>query len=179
MASPRPVRISRRPPVSTSPSRPAARPAFVPNLAAIGRARRLFSLYAIALGAILAITLALSFTGPAPAAQADPLVPVGLAMLTLALAAVGLVLTFGRTPSGVRFADEELWVRERSGKIRRFPAPPATRMSVEERYPSGFLTASPTHLVRLAPPNGRARRYVLEVGILPGPFATPLDRERP
>ncbi|MCI4330485.1 MAG: hypothetical protein L3K19_01375 [Thermoplasmata archaeon] len=148
------------------------------NDAALRRARRLFTLYGGALAAIFGITLGLSYTGPVPVAEANPLVPLGLSLLTLALAAAGLWLTFGRTPSAVRIADDELWVRERGGRVRRFPAPPATRLWVEEQYPAGPLTPAPTELVRLTPPDGRARHYVFESGLLYGPFSPPLGRGR-
>jgi hypothetical protein len=178
MTPPRPVRIARRPsaPGGGSLGRPSDRNDFVANGAALHRARRLFTLYGISLAIIFAFTLGLSYTGPAPLAQADPLAPATLGLLTVLLGCVGLALTFGRTPAGVRIEDEELWVRERGGRIRRFPAPPATRVWVEERYPAGFLTPGATELIRLAPPNGRVRRYVLESGLLSGAFAPPQDR---
>lgn len=177
MAAPRAVRITRRSATAAAPPRSggSALPQFAENRAGLCRARRLFVVYGVALAAILALTLALSFSGPTPAASRTPTEPWGLVGLAAALGAVGGLLTFGRTPTAVAVSGEELWVRERGGRVRRFPAPPSTRLAVEERYPSGWLAPAPTELVRISPPDGRTRRYIVESSLLTGRFTTSPD----
>jgi hypothetical protein len=186
MAAPRAVRIPRRPlpPTPADASRsvpvregfasaetPFAPPGeYVPNSGSLTRAHRLLALYLLALVVLYAIFAGLTLASSDSGTRSNSAILIGLAIVGVVLGVFGLRLTVGRTPVALRVAGEQLWVRERSGRVRRFPAPPSTKIYVAERYPASVLSPKRTELVELAPSEGRRRRYVLDRGLLTGTF---------
>ena len=167
MAAPRAVRISR--PASGTATEPGHRrggPAtrFQPNRGGTARAWRLFAVYAIALLAIYLLFLALALTSPVEGVRDNALPWLYLSVVTAALAAAGWLLTLGRTPSGAILRSEELVVRERTGRLRRFPAHALSERKVVHRYSPSLLGPQATEFVELRTSDRGRRTYLVGEG---------------
>ena len=161
MSSPRPVRISRRPsaPAAVGDVRSTNGGVWVGNRAAERRAARLFGLFVLVLIAIYAVFLGLAEStrglGTAPIAWGI------FSLLAVVLAVWGWTITFGRTPRGAQRRDTEILVRERLGRIRRFPIAAARNARVVQHYASGIVGPDPTEVVEIMAADRSNRTYVV------------------
>jgi hypothetical protein len=135
------------------------------------RAVRTYGLFLAALLAIYGIFLGSFLTAPETGVRSN-LSGYGLfSLLLVAIGLIGFVLTVWRAPREIRASDSEIVVRERSGRERRFPRGPGFVVSVLKRYPEGPFSEGPTEMVRVSLPDGTARIYLVNEGLIPA--ATP------
>ena len=130
----------------------------VPNSAGTSRASRTFIFFLVALAAIYAVFLSYavtsSTTGAGSAVEGILTVSVVVAL------AVGWVVTLGQTPTMAWVEYGELVVRERTGRMRRFPMD-NLRVHVLRSNGSGFLGPSPTEYVEVAASGAPGRTYLV------------------
>jgi len=163
----RPVRIPRAQARAIRPAvapEPGAR--FVENRSGWVRAQRLFLLFASALTGLYLAILAEALLAT-PGLSSDV---VALGILTVAAAGcllAGASVTITRAPRGIWWTGEEMVVRERFGRPRRYPKASATL--VAHRYPAGFLAPGPTEIVEVVPRSGRRMTYLVDEGLLTEP----------
>jgi hypothetical protein len=158
VAASRAVRIAR------SSRRSGASTAFIPNHAGERRAWRLFATYLLALAVIYALFLGLALTSPSPGPRDDTAAWASLTLLAAALAGGGWTITLGRAPRGAALVGGDLAVRERWGRVRRFPAGSEAHRRVVHHYPSGILGPDATEMVELVAVDRSRRTYLVGEG---------------
>jgi hypothetical protein len=160
----RPVRISRPsvPAAATGAERSAAFAlGWVPNRAGEARARRLFGLFVVVLVAIYASFVVLA---AASASSGIRSAPVAWGIFTLLAALLGLwgwTITFGKTPRGAQRRDDDILVRERLGKVRRFPVESTKAPRVVQHYGASALGPEATQVVQILTRERRPREYLV------------------
>ncbi|MCI4357023.1 MAG: hypothetical protein L3K18_07785 [Thermoplasmata archaeon] len=178
MASPRPVRIARKPAEglprkATDPDEAGRRfwdadigahGDFEPNHAGSGRAYRLYVMFGTALVFIFILFAALAATSPAPGVAHNSTVYAWLLIVTLFLGAVGAFVTILRAPKGATFSTEGVVITDRLGRRRRWPAPPTLSTRIVHRYPGGLLGFEATELVELSDNAGHSAQYLVGRG---------------
>jgi hypothetical protein len=175
--NPRAVRIARKPSgVSEGTSSPAP-PAVLPrdehgdlilpkhgNRAGLRRARRLLVLYLAGLlvgyGAIVALLASSPYVG----VRTNAILYVFLSVLAAGSACAGYLLTVGRAPWTVYVDGSDLVVRERFGRVRRFPIRDDLRVRFTQVSGPSFLSPEPTETVRISTKKIAAHEYVVERG---------------
>jgi len=157
MGAPRAVRIARAP----AGSAPLA---FVPNTAGQARASNLFLGYLVLLLVIFLVFIGLAYTSPSPGPRSDTSAWAVLALLGIGLAIGGWTITLGRAPRGAVVRGEEIAVRERLGRVRRFPVGDAAHLRVVHHYPAGFLSPEATEMVELVAADRSRRTYLVGSG---------------
>ena len=152
MPEPRAVRISRPSGggVTDGPARRAAfAGAWTPNRAAEGRAARLFGLFLGMLVVIYVVFLGIAELGTQSGARSAPGAWAVFSLVAVLLAGWGWWITYGRTPRAAQKREGDLLVRERLGRIRRFPLDTAAAPRVVQHYEAGWLGPEPTEFVEL------------------------------
>jgi hypothetical protein len=129
-----------------------------PNRAGGQRAFRTFLVFVVGLAAIYALFLAYD-VAVAPAATEATVSGFLTVSVVLALA-VGWWVTLGQTPTVAWVERGELVVRERTGRLRRFPTDDL-RIHVLRPNGSGLLGPEPTEFVELSVPGGPRRTYLV------------------
>jgi hypothetical protein len=179
-AASRPVRIARRPPAApVGAELPAAEAAPTPgprrrddgpelpphgNRAGFRRARRLLVLYLIGLLIGYATVSSLIASSPYAAVRDDWVLYVFLSVLAAVSAIAGYILTVGRAPWAVYVDGRDLVVRERFGRVRRFPIDAGLEVRYTQSSGPSFLSPEPTDTVQIRSRRGRVREYVVEKG---------------
>jgi hypothetical protein len=178
MASPRPVRIARKPAEATVrrvvdpdeagrrfwDAQVGAHGDFEPNRAGSGRAYRLYVMFGIALILIFVLFAALAATSPSPGVAHNTSVYAWLLVVTLVLGALGAFITILRAPRGAAFTTEGVVITDRLGRRRRWPPPPALHTKIVHRYPGGLLGLEATELVELSDDAGHSAQYLVGRG---------------
>jgi hypothetical protein len=137
------------------------------NRSGTQRAVRTYVAFLVALIMIYAIFLFSLSTAPYPGPRSNW---TGYGFLSLALALIGAYgfgLTVLRAPKDLRAGATEVIVRERTGRVQRFPTGPGYLVSVLKRYPAGPFSEEPTEIVRVSLPSGSARIYLVDQGFFP------------
>jgi hypothetical protein len=169
MAAGRPIRIPRHPGTAAGraePLSPGPSGVYRENRSGTQRARRLFSVHLVSLAVLFGALLGLVARGPGGLASNTLLLAV-LGVIGAAIGAVGWLVTLGQTPRGIWDGDRRLVVHERLGRRREYPPVREVGVSVARRFGAGWLSASPTEIVRLKDPSGHPRTYLLEEGLVP------------
>jgi hypothetical protein len=171
VSQPRPVRIS-RPVASVPPSGDDQRAAFsvgwVPNRAGEARARRLFGLFTVVLIVIYGAFIGLAALGPSSGVRSAPVAWGIFTLLAVLLGLWGWTLTFGKTPRSAQRREADLLVRERTGRIRRFPVESTRSMRVVQHYSGGVLGPDATEVVELLSRERSRREYLVGEGYFQG-----------
>jgi hypothetical protein len=164
MSQPRPVRISRAA-AAGAPSGEGKRAAFavgwVQNQAGEARARRLFGLFVVVLLVIYGAFVGLATAGSSSGVRSAPAAWAIFTLLAVLLGLWGWSLTFGKTPRSAQRREGDLLVRERMGRVRRFPVESAFSMRVVQRYHAGVLGPQATEVVELLTRERRSREYLV------------------
>jgi hypothetical protein len=156
------VRISRAPPgdaVIGGDRRASFAGAWVLNRAAEARARRLFGLFLVVLLAIYVL-----FVGIAEAGSGVRSAPAAWVLFTVmagVLAVWGWSITFGLTPRSAQRREGDVLVRERMGRVRRFPAATALTPRIVQHSDAGLLGPEPTEVVELITRERARRTYIV------------------
>jgi len=146
---------------------------FAPNRSGTMRAHRLFVFFVGATLLLLLFLIALVLTSPSSGVRNDPLDYGLFAAISLVLIVASYALALLPAPRGVARASGALLVTERTGKVRRMRADPASlRPVVLRRYPPGPLNDAPVVLVEVAASNGSRRAYLVDEGLI-GPSTPP------
>lgn len=164
MATPRSIRIPRRPVAAPRIAPAPGDERFVPNAAGTARAVRLFVAFLALLLVIylLFVGLALSTRGASPAGNA---IAWGIfSAFAAGFAISGWTITLGRAPRGFWRRSGELAVKERLGRVRRFPANGVPK--VAKRFGAGPLGPEPTIFVELTGTDGAKRTYLVGEGTI-------------
>jgi hypothetical protein len=179
-AGSRPVRIARR--AVPAPSDPSTAPGADPsprrspsaegadplpphgNRAGLRRARRLLLLYLVGLLLGYAVVTIAVASSPYAGVRTDLWLYVFLSVLAAASAIGGYLLTVGRAPWAVYVVGSDLVVRERFGRVRRFPIDPSLQVRYTQSSGPSFLSPEPTDTVRIRAKRGPVREYVVEKG---------------
>jgi hypothetical protein len=163
LSQPRPVRITRS--VGTDPSGEARRAAFagawVRNRAAETRAGRLFGLFLVVLVVIYAWFVALAELGNHSGVLSAPVAWGVFSLLALLLAVWGWSITYGHTPKSAQRREGEILVRERLGRIRRFPIESVTTLKVAQHNGASLLGPEPTQFVEILSRERVRRTYLV------------------
>lgn len=171
----RTIRIGRRPApdpngphsAGPDPERDPFAPVQLPthgNRAGLRRVRRLAALYLAGLALVYLLVTSLAASSPYPGVR-DNLVLYGLlSAIGAASAVVGYVTTLRRAPFAIYTEGETLIVRERFGRVRRFPIDPTLRVELVRRRERGLLDPEPTETVRIGSGRLPTREYILEAG---------------
>ena len=128
------------------------------NSAGYDRAFRTLVLFIIALAAIYAVFMVYSAT--AAVTGGTPVVPVTLTISVVVVLVVGWWVTLGQAPKTAWLEAGELVVRERTGRVRRFPMA-ALRIHVLRSNGVGLLGPVPTEFVEVAAPGGPRGTYLV------------------
>jgi hypothetical protein len=128
----------------------------------------LFGLYGGALVAIYLVFVGLSLSSPIEGVRDNAFAWGYLSVVTVALAIAGWFLTLGRTPTGAVRRPDELVVRERTGRLRRFPGHVLDEPRVVHRYAASFLGPQPTEFIELRTADGARRTYLVGEGFFEG-----------
>ncbi|MCI4353399.1 MAG: hypothetical protein L3K14_08500 [Thermoplasmata archaeon] len=132
----------------------------VSNSAGSSRAFRTFLLFVVALGAIYGVFLAYSATSSVTGGS--PSVAGILTGSVVVALVVGWWVTLGQTPTVAWLERGELVVRERTGRLRRFPRDDL-RIHVLRTNGGGFLGPTPTEFVEVATIGGARRTYLVGI----------------
>ena len=111
------------------------------------------------------VFVGLSATSSSSGVRNNPGIYGTLTVFMLALSVIGFLVTLARAPRSLAWRDDQLVVRERLGKLRRFHRD-GLRASVLFRYPRSFLAADPTELVTITDETGRRHHYLVGQGTL-------------
>jgi hypothetical protein len=164
VSQPRPVRIS-RPNAAVAPSGDERRVSFavgwVRNQAGEARARRIFGLFLGVLLVIYAAFAGLAAFGAGSGLRAAPVAWGIFTLLAALLALWGFALTFGKTPRSAQRRDADILVRERLGRIRRFPVESAASLRVVEHHTASFLGPLATQVVEIQSRERRRSEYLV------------------
>jgi hypothetical protein len=128
----------------------------------------LFGLYAGGLVLLYLLFVGLSLSSPVPGVRENVAAWAYLTVVTAVLGATGWVVTLGRTPSGAVLRTGELVVRERTGRLRRFPANVLADPKVVHRYGASFLGPEATEFIELRTSDGTRRTYLVGEGFFEG-----------
>jgi hypothetical protein len=162
VSQPRPVRIARSASYGKGEARrPGVAGGWVANRAAERRARRLFGLFLLVLVLIYLAFVGLGELGSSSGLRSAPAAWVVFSALAAGLAAWGWFLTLGRTPRSALVREGEILVRERLGRVRRFPVEWAVAPRVVQQYPASFLGPEPTEVVEVAGSDRVRRTYLV------------------
>ena len=167
MAAPRSVRIPKRADAPAGPMSSTTDPAkettrFVVNTAGTARAIRLFWVFGGLLAVVYILFVGLAFASHPAAPGSDPAAWGLFTLLAVLFAVSGWWITLGRTPRGAWIRDDELAVKERLGRVRRFPR--TTAPHVARRYGVSPLGPEPTEFVELTERDGVKRTYLVGKG---------------
>jgi hypothetical protein len=178
--NPRAVRIARKPSpdpdgavAPAAPSAPAlgARDEFgdllLPkhgNRAGLRRARRLLLLYLAGLLVGYGAIVALLASSPYEGVRTNTILYLFLSVLAAGSACAGYLLTVGRAPWAVYVDSADLVVRERFGRVRRFPIDDSLRVRFTQTSGPSFLSPEATETVRISTKKIPAHEYVVERG---------------
>ncbi|MCI4360143.1 MAG: hypothetical protein L3J91_00405 [Thermoplasmata archaeon] len=163
MSQPRPVRIARSAAVDApgEARRTAFAGAWVRNRAGELRAGRLFGLFVVVLIAIYAWFVGLALLGSHAGLLTAPAAWGLFTVVAVVLALWGWSITYGRTPKGAQRREGEILVRERMGRIRRFPIESVAGIKIAQHYPASFLGPEPTEFVELLTRERMRRTYLV------------------
>ncbi len=171
MASPRPVRIPRGRPTASPAGAGAPAPArpyaveIRPNTSGTRRARRVATLFLVAMAALYGILVAFDRLAPG---GSRPSATAGLELfsaIAVVIAAAGVLLSLANAPRAVELRPEATIVVGRFGNRREFPPVGELETRLLRRYPTGLLSPTPVEVVELSGPRG-TRAYLMEPGIL-------------
>ncbi|HEV2520626.1 MAG TPA: hypothetical protein VGX00_08470 [Thermoplasmata archaeon] len=137
------------------------------NRSGTQRAVRTFVTFLVGLLAIYGLFLGSFLTAPEIGVRSNPVEYLAFTAVLGALVLFGFAVTVGRAPRDLRATATELWVRERSGRLHRFPSDAALSLVVLKRYPSGLLSSEGTEIVRVSHPEASPRTYLVETGFFP------------
>lgn len=128
------------------------------NTAGGSRAFRMFLFFLVGLAVIYAFFMGYAVTSLA--AATDGTVEVVLTVSVVAALGVGWWVTLGQAPTVAYVEGDQLVVRERTGRNRRFRTD-ELRINLLRSNPSGFLSPEPTDFVELSEPHGSRRTYLV------------------
>ncbi len=123
------------------------------------RAGRVFGLFVVGILTIYFLFIVIAETGAG--VRAAPTAWIIFTLLAVALAGSGWTITFGRTPRGAQRREGDILVRERIGRVRRFPVEAAAAPKVLQRFDGGILGPQPTEVVEIATRERVYRTYIV------------------
>ncbi|MCI4358468.1 MAG: hypothetical protein L3J95_02795 [Thermoplasmata archaeon] len=137
------------------------------NRSGCQRAIRTYALFLVALLAIYGIFLGTFLTAPESGVRSNPSEYGFFSLVLVVIGLYGFGVTVWRAPREVRATEQEVVVLGRTGRERRFSRGPGFVVSVLKRYPGGLFSDEATELVRVALPDGSARVYLVDEGLIP------------
>ncbi|MHB8352352.1 MAG: hypothetical protein ACYDFT_06685 [Thermoplasmata archaeon] len=149
------------------------------NRAGYRRGRRLLLLYLLAVFLLYFAILLLLVTSRYPGVREDFFAYGLFTVIASASAIAGYLVTVGRAPWAFYSTGSQLVIRERFGRVRRFPIGPELRVTLVRHIEPGVLSPEPTEVIRVTYAQRPTREYLLAQGTLDALPGITLEPGRP
>jgi hypothetical protein len=123
-------------------------------------------LYLLVLFPLYAIVTGLMATSPYEGVRTDVAGYAVLSGIAMVSVLVAYLLTVGRAPWAMYASAGDLVVRERFGRVRRFPIDESLRVVSVRRSPASFFSPEPTETVQVSARDKSTAEYVVGPAVL-------------
>jgi len=118
-------------------------------------------LFLLVLVVIYGVFVALAELGSSSGVRSAPVAWGVFSLLAVLFAVWGWSITFGKTPRSAQRRETDILVRERLGRVRRFPVGSAVTLKVVQHNGGGILGPLPTQVVEIVSREHSRRTYIV------------------